>query len=73
MLNTLLSSYVVFIISNTSLDEMSIFNKLLKNSSWRNKGMKIMDCVTNLMKHFSLKEVVDVGAILIKNENMWMD
>ncbi len=34
--------------------------------------MKIMDCVTNLMKHFSLKEMVDVGAVLIKNENMWV-
>ncbi len=33
-----------------------------------------MDCVTNLMKHFSLKGVllVDMGVILIKEENMWV-
>jgi hypothetical protein len=31
-----------------------------------------MDYVTNLMKHFSLKGVVDMGAILIKEENMWV-
>jgi hypothetical protein len=24
------------------------------------------------MKHFSLKGVVDMGAILIKEENMWV-